>query len=336
MNILRIVKTEAPAATLLIRLAVGVVFASEGIQKFLFADAQGAGRFAKIGIPAPDVMGPFVGVVEIACGALVLAGLLTRLAAIPLVINMLVAIASTKVPILLGHGYWLFEHTFAPKAGFWSFLHESRTDLAMLLGSAFLLIVGGGAWSVDAVLQRLSGHARRGGMALVVLGLTACSRDAPDAGLPKPSKTIVEIAPSEAWVLAGTDDERFARVAKHLRGFDVAMVETGYRYGELYWAGMDQNWEYAKYQLAKIDTAVRNGIERRPKRARSAQMLEGALGGVTEAIQAKDGAMFAKRFEALTETCNACHRAEQVSFVHVVPPSIRASPVGPFPEGSPR
>lgn len=143
-------EASAPRAAVLIRFAVGVVFASEGIQKFLYADAQGAGRFAKIGIPAPEVMGPFVGVVEIVCGSLLLVGLVTRLAALPLIINMLVALASTKLPILLGHGYWIFAHTFAPKAGFWAFLHESRTDLSMLCGSIFLALVGGDGWSLDA------------------------------------------------------------------------------------------------------------------------------------------------------------------------------------------
>jgi uncharacterized membrane protein YphA (DoxX/SURF4 family) len=143
-------EASAPRAAVLIRFAVGVVFASEGIQKFLYADAQGAGRFAKIGIPAPEGMGPFVGVVEIVCGSLLLVGLVTRLAALPLIINMLVALASTKLPILLGHGYWIFAHTFAPKAGFWAFLHESRTDLSMLCGSIFLALVGGDGWSLDA------------------------------------------------------------------------------------------------------------------------------------------------------------------------------------------
>lgn len=153
MKMSRMLQTEAPPATLLIRFVVGVVFASEGIQKFLLADAQGAGRFARIGIPAPELMGPFVGVVEIVCGVLVVAGLVTRLAAVPLIIDMLVALASTKVPILLGHGYWLFAHTFAPKEGLWAFLHESRTDLSMLCCSTFLGLVGAGAWSLDARLS---------------------------------------------------------------------------------------------------------------------------------------------------------------------------------------
>jgi len=104
----RILATTAPGSTILVRLMVGGVFLAEGIQKFLYPDALGAGRFAKIGIPSPEIMGPFVGVVEIVCGSLLLAGLFTRLAAIPLFINISVAILSTKVPILLGHGYWLF------------------------------------------------------------------------------------------------------------------------------------------------------------------------------------------------------------------------------------
>lgn len=157
-----LLEASAPRASILIRFAVGIVFASEGIQKFLHAEAQGAGRFATIGIPAPEAMGPFVGAVEVVCGSLILLGLATRLAALPLIINMLVALASTKVPILLGHGYWLFAHTFAPKAGFWAFLHESRTDLSMLCGASFLAISGGDAWSLDARLlkQRSTGHRR--------------------------------------------------------------------------------------------------------------------------------------------------------------------------------
>jgi len=145
--------TTAPRATVLVRLLVGVVFASEGLQKFIYPDALGAGRFAKIGVPAPQLMGPFVGVVELVGGILIIAGLVTRLAAIPLIIDISVAIASTKVPILIGQGYLGFA---APsgKLGFWAMLHEARTDFAMLLGSCFLLAVGAGACSLDSWLQR--------------------------------------------------------------------------------------------------------------------------------------------------------------------------------------
>jgi putative oxidoreductase len=148
----KITKTSAPGAVILIRLIVGGVFLSEGIQKFLFPDENGVGRFAKIGIPSPEFTAPFVGCVEIGCGALLLFGLLTRLAAIPLIINMLVAIISTKIPILLGHGFWSFSVRTLPYYGFWGMAHESRTDFSMLLGSIFLLIVGAGALSIDAKL----------------------------------------------------------------------------------------------------------------------------------------------------------------------------------------
>ena len=152
MSIKQIIQTNAPASVVLIRFVVGAVFLSEGIQKFLYPAENGAGRFARIGIPSPDVMGPFVGIVEIVCGTLILIGLLTRLAAIPLIIDMLVALLSTKIPILLGHGFWGFSLRNVPYYGFWGMLHEARTDLAMLFGSIFLLIVGAGVWSIDARL----------------------------------------------------------------------------------------------------------------------------------------------------------------------------------------
>lgn len=154
----RIISTNAPASVSLIRLMVGAVFLTEGIQKFLFPNEVGAGRFARIGIPSPEVMGPFVGVVETVCGTLVLLGLLTRIAAIPVIVDMLVAILTTKIPILLGHGFWGFSLRQLPYYGFWGMAHEARTDFAMLLGSLFLLIVGAGAWSID---MRLASRANR-------------------------------------------------------------------------------------------------------------------------------------------------------------------------------
>jgi putative oxidoreductase len=131
------------APVILIRLMMGWVFMSEGIQKFLFPDALGVGRFTRIGIPAPQFFAPFVGLVEIVCGALLIVGLLTRLASIPLLINILVAIATTKIPML-------------SKAGFWGMMHEARTDFCMLLGLIFLLIVGSGTLSFDERLSRRS------------------------------------------------------------------------------------------------------------------------------------------------------------------------------------
>jgi putative oxidoreductase len=154
MSLVRgLLASDASPAVLLVRLSVGSIFLSEGIQKFLYAATLGAGRFAKIGIPMPSVMGPFVGVVEIVCGALVIAGLLTRPAAALLVVDMLVAMVSTKIPIWLGHGFWGFAAPRTAQHGFWSMAHEARTDWAMLLGSAFLVLVGAGAWSLDARLS---------------------------------------------------------------------------------------------------------------------------------------------------------------------------------------
>ncbi len=127
-------------AVLLVRILVGWVFLSEGIQKFLFPDSLGVGRFIKIGIPAPHVMAPFVGVVEIVCGSLILVGFLTRLAAIPLLIDILVALYTTKVVSLA-------------KNGLWSTLHEARTDVSMVLGLVFLLIAGGGSLALDNILR---------------------------------------------------------------------------------------------------------------------------------------------------------------------------------------
>jgi uncharacterized membrane protein YphA (DoxX/SURF4 family) len=128
---------RAAKAVLLIRILVGWVFLSEGIQKFLFPDSLGVGRFVKIGIPWPQVMAPFVGVVEIVCGTMLLIGLLTRLASIPLLIDICVALYSTKIVTLA-------------KNGLWSTLHEARTDVSMLLGLIFLLLIGGGTLSLDA------------------------------------------------------------------------------------------------------------------------------------------------------------------------------------------
>jgi putative oxidoreductase len=140
----RLMRSDASASVVLMRLMVGAVFLSEGLQKFLFPDQLGAGRFLKIGLPAPEFLGPFVGAFEIGCGFLVLIGLVTRLAVIPLIVIMLVALTTTKLPLLGAQG-------------FWHMAHESRTDWSMLLGSLYLLTVGAGAWSID---HRLSSGER--------------------------------------------------------------------------------------------------------------------------------------------------------------------------------
>jgi uncharacterized membrane protein YphA (DoxX/SURF4 family) len=147
----RVMATHAPAAVVLVRLLVGWVFLTEGIQKFLYPDALGVGRFVKIGIPAPELMAPFVGACEVVGGGLLILGLLARLAALVLFINISVAIVSTKIPILLGHGFWLFSLPALGRYGFLSMCHEARTDFSMWLGALFLLIVGAGRASLDAL-----------------------------------------------------------------------------------------------------------------------------------------------------------------------------------------
>jgi putative oxidoreductase len=139
---------KASSAVILFRFVVGLVFLFEGIQKFLYPETLGIGRFVKIGIPLAQIAAPFVGVVEITGGALLLFGFLTRVAAIPLIINMLVAISTTKIPILL-------------HSGFWAAVHEARVDWSMLLGSVFFLIAGGGKWSVDHLIAVRSKEKKR-------------------------------------------------------------------------------------------------------------------------------------------------------------------------------
>jgi uncharacterized membrane protein YphA (DoxX/SURF4 family) len=131
---------NAPAATLLIRLLIGAVFLSEGIQKFLFPDELGAGRFLKIGVPAPDVLGPFVGTFEIVCGRLV-----ARLAD---------AFGGDSSAGYHGRGRDDDEWPMLGAQGFWYMAHESRTDWSMTLGSLYLLLGGAGPYSLDALFSR--------------------------------------------------------------------------------------------------------------------------------------------------------------------------------------
>jgi len=123
------------------RLIVGLVFLSEGIQKFLFPELVGVGRFEKIGFANPEFLASFVASFEIVCGTLMLIGFSVRIAAIPLFIIMVTAIATTKVPIFL-------------EKGFWSMAHEARTDFAMTILLIHLLIFGGGRWSFDSKINK--------------------------------------------------------------------------------------------------------------------------------------------------------------------------------------
>jgi putative oxidoreductase len=137
----KIIKTSNEKSLILVRLIVGLVFLSEGIQKFLFPAVRGAGRFESIGLPNPEFLGGFVGFFELFSGTLILLGFMTRLAVIPTIIIMIVAISTTKVDILM-------------EKGFWEMMHASRTDWSMLLGSIYLLIKGAGKWSLDKRLEK--------------------------------------------------------------------------------------------------------------------------------------------------------------------------------------
>lgn len=132
----KLIKSDNDQATIFIRFIVGYVFIMEGIQKFVYSDKLGVGRFIKIGIPYPEISAPFVGFCEVTFGFFILIGFLVRIAVIPQIIIMLTAIATTKIPVLIEKGLLTFSH-------------DSRNDLLMLFGQIFLLIKGGGARSVD-------------------------------------------------------------------------------------------------------------------------------------------------------------------------------------------
>ena len=150
---------------------------------------------------------------------------------------------------------------------------------------------------------------------ILTLGLFSCNQ-----------KTDKETAQGD-WI-KGTETEQIKTIEKQFRGFDNAMVETGYRYQELYWAGQDQNWEYADYQLEKIKIAIENGLERRPKRAKSAEhFLSYTLPEMKKSIESKDKMIFNKNFQTMTINCNSCHTMEKVPFFNVQIPTERQSPI---------
>src|SRR3989454_7113758 len=149
---------DGPTATVLIRLMAGTVFLWEGVMKFVFPN-QGVGRFTKLGFPAPHFTATADGWFEIVGGILLLTGLLTRLIAVPFIIEMLVAMASTKIPLYLGTSP-LPLPPVPPQIGFWAVLHEIRSEYAQLLNCLFLLLVGPGRWSLDALLARRGAEVR--------------------------------------------------------------------------------------------------------------------------------------------------------------------------------
>jgi uncharacterized membrane protein YphA (DoxX/SURF4 family) len=154
--------TDGPTSTILLRLMAGGVFLWEGILKFVYAN-QGVGRFTKLGMPFPHMTADFVACLEIFGGLLLLSGLMTRLIAIPFLIEMVVAILSTKVSLYLGTSPLPLPPS-PPRIGFWAVLHEGRSDYAQLLTTAFLMINGPGKWSLDALLLRNKAGQRLDGL----------------------------------------------------------------------------------------------------------------------------------------------------------------------------
>lgn len=130
-----------------------------------------------------------------------------------------------------------------------------------------------------------------------------------------------------SW-LSADPETRADQLARHFRGLDLAMMETGYRYHELYWAGQDSNWTYAAYQTDKMQLALELALERRPARAASAQpYLKVALPAMRAAIEQRDHPAFFQAFELLTQSCNACHGLEQVGTFEIRQPTRRHSAV---------
>lgn len=133
--------------------------------------------------------------------------------------------------------------------------------------------------------------------------------------------------PQGDWI-KGSEEEKIKTIEKQFRGFDNAMIETGYRYQEIYWAGQDTNWGYANYQLEKIKLAIENGLQRRPKRAKSAKhFLTYVLPEMQKSVDSKDTAVFNKGFLLLTTNCNSCHATAEVPFFSVKIPTERQSPI---------
>jgi uncharacterized membrane protein YphA (DoxX/SURF4 family) len=134
--------TRGPASILLVRLAVGLIFFTQGFLKYIDPN-MGVARFTKIGFPHPYFTAHFVGSVEVVCGIFVLLGLWTRATAVPLLIVITTAIATTKIPEL-----------FRASQGFWYMVSDARTDFAMLCSLVFLVSVGGGTWSMDRLFSK--------------------------------------------------------------------------------------------------------------------------------------------------------------------------------------
>lgn len=181
--------------------------------------------------------------------------------------------------------------------------------------------------------QATSGPGAATATAPATLGApNAQANGGPRDGLAAPAHAAPAPSDDAQWLLRGTPEERWPRVAAHFRGFDMAMVETGYRYSELYAAAATNNWDYATYQLGKIETAIARGLERRPKRAASAKLFESAVTQTRAALTARDAAQLTKALAAMTHQCNTCHQAERVPFIVIAAPHPSSLVQAPAPK----
>jgi uncharacterized membrane protein YphA (DoxX/SURF4 family) len=172
---------DAPPATIVLRLMAGGVFLWEGILKFVYAN-QGVGRFTKLGFPFPEATATFVGVLEIVGGILLIAGLLTRLIAVPFIIEMLVAMLSTKIALYLGTSP-LPLPPVPPQIGVWAVLHEIRSEYAQVMTTIFLLVAGPGRWSLDALRTRKRHESTSLGPPLTAQGVYSSLSAGPSASV---------------------------------------------------------------------------------------------------------------------------------------------------------
>ncbi len=150
---------KGPSSIFILRLMAGGVFLSEGILKFVYTN-QGIGRFTKLGFPMPDITANFVATAEIVGGLLLIFGLLTRVVSFYFIIEMIVAILSTKISLYMGTSPLPLPPA-PPKVGFWAVMHETRSDYAQLLVCLFLLIEGAGRSSLDKLFKRKDRYSLR-------------------------------------------------------------------------------------------------------------------------------------------------------------------------------
>lgn len=131
------------------------------------------------------------------------------------------------------------------------------------------------------------------------------------------------------WLVKLTPDERTEAIQRQLRGFETTMAEVAYRYTEMYWGGIDGNWDYAAHMHEELGKALDLGLERRPEYRKSAEafLLTSALPQVGEAIKKKDRALFKQRIDGLRAGCTSCHAAEKHAFIRIGVPTVRRNPI---------